>query len=146
VGGRAVVPRSRRLACVAAVALVLLACGQKPQKASLESQLLGTWDLSTVAGQGVDRFGLHDWHVTFVRGTWKYAGQLGGALSGMHVDGQGHWQLRGNTLLFAVGATSGSSIVKISERELTMTPHPILAKPGSGNPVITTYVRHRGFS
>lgn len=145
-GGPTDIRGSRLLAYVSAAALILLARCQEQQKPSLESQLLGTWDLSTIAGRRVDRFGFHEWHITFARGTWTYAGQLSGALAGMHADGKGHWQLRGTTLLFSAGGNRGSSIVKVSERELTLTPDPVLANPGNGNPVVTTYVRHGGFS
>ena len=109
------------------------------------AQLVGTWDLRSVAGQNVTSFGFHDWHLEFQRGgTLKYWGAMTGTLAGMQVSGKGHWQLQKNTLRYNTEGTAGACIARVSEEELTLTPDPVLVNPGNRNPAETVYVRHRG--
>lgn len=97
-----------------------------------------------MAGQPSDlHTGIASWTITFRQDhTWRYDGVLSGPLSGMHVDGSGSWRVRGRTLVYTAGSSSGTSVVTMAHDELTLTPDPVLALPATGKPVETTYRRN----
>ncbi|HEX7137877.1 MAG TPA: hypothetical protein VF219_08530 [Vicinamibacterales bacterium] len=128
------------------LAVMICGCSEEKRELPVAERLIGTWHLERVGTQPAASLALKEWEVTFNQDrTWRYRGELAGALGGMHVDGAGNWHIQQNTLVYTAGVGGGASVIAIHGNELTITPDPVLVEPRTKRPVTTTY-RRRPFA
>ena len=127
--------------------MLLLACdgfvGDVSVQRASAPALYGEWNLASVNGSPPSILAIQSWTIHFRRdGTWSYSGTMTGRLSGMSVSGAGTWHIsRSGSLEYTAGATQGHTAATILGSTLWFGADPVLATPGGGGSVTTTYRR-----
>lgn len=125
-------------------AVMLFGCDRWAHQAVASTNaLVGSWSLAEVDEAPPSRVNIKAWRLTIrENGTWSYEGEMQGSWTGMKLSGEGTWQLLAPAQIqYTAGSNSGTLSFKADHRSLTLSPDPVIAKPGGVGPSVTRYKR-----
>lgn len=124
-----------------AALLLLLACNGAERHGGLE----GKWSLVALDGQSPAPFNVKTWELTIDRnGKWSFAGEMQGPWAGMVLSGDGTWKVVApGRIDYTAGEVHGTLSFELMADSLTLSPDPVLVKPGGRMSVVARYQRAR---
>ena len=106
-------------------------------------QLPSTWSLATVDNDVPARVNIKSWQLSIDNdGNWSYSGEMQGQWAGMQLKGDGRWKVVSpGKIEYTAGDNSGTLTYRVTNDMLTLSPDPVIAKPGGVGSAVTTYSR-----